>query len=294
MPTIKIEYPTNWLDYELIDSGDGEKLERFGQYTLIRPDPRIIWSKINPSLWENADAVFVRTSTTEGHWNIKRQPPSNWQIKYLKLIFTLRPTEFKHTGVFPEQAVNWDWIEKVIGDSLLVNRHLKVLNLFAYTGGATLAAASAGAEVTHVDSVKSTIDWAHENAIASGLDQKPIRWIEDDAYKFVVREAKRGNKYDGIIMDPPRFGRGAKGEVWKLEKDLPKLLPVIKQILSPNPTFLLLNAYTADLSPIALGNAVEDITKEYTGITEICELTLKQTSGTRVVPNGIFVRWSKS
>jgi 23S rRNA (cytosine1962-C5)-methyltransferase len=288
MQNLNLEYPSDWTEYELIDSGDGEKLERFGDYTIVRPDPRIIWGKMAPDLlWQKTNAKYVRTDSTTGNWNIINTPPPNWQIKWHNITFKLKPSEFKHTGVFPEQAVNWAWLIKTIN-----NQPLKVLNLFAYTGGASMAALSAGANVTHLDSVKSAIDWAHENVIASGLDTKPMRWIEDDAFKFVNRELKRGNTYDGIIMDPPRFGRGSKGEVWKLEKDLPDFLKTCIQLLSPNPKFLLINAYTADLSPTALYNAVSTLIKNIPGTIESGELALLESFGKRLVPNGIFCRWS--
>jgi 23S rRNA (cytosine1962-C5)-methyltransferase len=292
MNTLEIVHPEGWVDYELIDSGDGEKLERFGEYVMIRPDPRIIWTKTNPSVWNHADATYIRSSQTEGHWEIKNQPPTNWHVSYHDLFFTLKPTEFKHTGVFPEQAVNWDWIQEVISGQKIKNpeKEIKILNLFAYTGGATIAATKAGATVTHVDSAKGAIDWAHENFASSGLEEKPVRWIVEDAFKFITREGKRGNTYDGIIMDPPRFGHGSKGEIWKLEKDLPKLLQACKTILAKNPTLLLLNAYTADLSGIALGNAFKDYLAPSDDIT-VVELTLKESSGGHLVPNGISVRW---
>jgi len=259
MDTLQIEHPTDWTDYELIDSGRGQKLERFGQYTIARAEPRAIWLPRTPN-W-TSDAL-----------------PASWKISYNSLTFILRPTEFKHVGVFPEQAVNWNWLAKIIN-----GKPLKILNLFAYTGGATLAAASAGAHVTHVDAVKSAIDWAHENVRASGLSDKSIRWIEEDVMKFITRETRRGSTYDGIIMDPPRFGRGTKGEVWKLEDDLPKLIKNCRDILSPNPAFILLNAYTADLSSIAIGNLL--------ATDNFGELALKESVSGRLLPSGIFARW---
>jgi 23S rRNA (cytosine1962-C5)-methyltransferase len=296
MNEITILYPTGWSEYALIDSGDGEKLEKIGGYTVIRPDPRIIWSKSAPAdFWGGADAAFLRTSSTEGHWVIKQKPPDPWRITYRNLTFTLRPTEFKHIGVFPEQAVNWDWLMAIINqNSKFQNQKSKILNLFAYTGGATIACLAAGADVTHLDSVKSAIDWANDNVKASGLEGKPVHWVVEDAYKFVTREVKRGNTYDGIIMDPPRFGRGTKGEVWKLEKDLPELLAAVKPLMSPDFRFLLVNAYTADLSSITLANAVRDILKDKNGTLESGELALRETYGKRLVPNGIFARWSKT
>lgn len=280
MTTITVEYPTDWKEYELIDSGEGMKLERFGPYIVARPDPRAIWNKSDPTVWDKADAQF-----REDAWNIKKNPPVPWRVSYKNFTFTLRPTSFKHVGLFPEQAANWNWLaEQIHGDNL------KILNLFAYTGGATLASAAAGATVTHVDAVKSAIDWASENVAASNLKGKPIRWIEEDAYKFVLREAKRGNVYDGIILDPPRFGRGTKGEVWKIEEDLPKLLTEIKKILSPHPRFILLNAYTADLSPLVLHHIIADITTG--GTITFGELALQESVGKRLLPSGIFARWS--
>lgn len=273
------EYPFDWTEYGLIDSGNGMKFEKFGSYSIARPDPRAIW-KPTKSDWL-ADASFVSDT-----WEIKKSPPEPWKISYKQLTFTLRPTSFKHVGVFPEQAVNWNWlIQQINGEPL------NVLNLFAYTGGATLASAAAGAKVTHVDAAKSTIDWANENVAASNLNGKPIRWIEEDAMKFVMREGKRGNTYDGIILDPPRFGRGSKGEVWKIEEDLPKLLTEIKKILAPNPRFILLNAYTADLSPIVLHHLIADF--NLGGTITFGELALKETSGNRLLPSGIFARWSR-
>lgn len=294
MNTVTLEYPTDWKDYELIDSGQGEKLERFGPdatsgYTIARPDPRALWAKRATSdQWRRANAAYIRTTVTEGHWQTRQPPPNPWRISYRHLTFGLKPTEFKHVGVFPEQATNWDWLGTVIK-----GKSLNVLNLFAYTGGATLAAAAAGARVTHVDSVKSTIAWARENAVLSKLENKPIRWIEDDAYKFALREGRRAIRYDGIIMDPPRFGRGAQGQVWKIEQDLPKLFGAIKLILAPTPTFILINAYTADLSSIVLLHMLEDLVEDLGGTITFGELALKETSAGRLLPNGIFARWSR-
>ena len=287
--TIPVEFPTDWTDYQLIDSGNGEKLERFGNYTMVRPDPRVLWGKLKSSqVWEQADANFSRIDSKSGFWQTTKQPPNDWHVSYGKLTFMLRPTEFKHVGVFPEQAVNWTWLTKVID-----NRPLNVLNLFAYTGGATMAAVAAGARVTHVDAAKSATTWAHENVKASGLDGNPIRWIEDDALKFVSREAKRGNTYDGIIMDPPRFGRGTKGEVWKLEDSLPKLFAAVKDILSHDLAFFLINAYTADLSSIVIGQMVSQLTDAFKGTTTFGELAIKESDSDRLLPNGIFARWSR-
>lgn len=289
MITIPIEYPDDWTDYELIDSGDGMKLERFGDYVVARPDPRVLWKpNKSPEIWNNAHAHYVRTSNTEGHWNIKTPPPPQWLIHYHDMTFRLEPTVFKHIGIFPEQAINWVWLEKIIA-----KQPLSILNLFAYTGAASVAAARAGARVTHLDSVKSALTWANENAKLNTMPQHQIRWIEDDAMKFVLREAKRGNAYDGIILDPPRFGRGSKGEVWKLLDDLPRLLTACKSILSPHAQFLLVNAYTADISAVALGQLVASVLKNHGGQVAYGELALKESGENgRLLPNGIFARWT--
>lgn len=282
--------PDDWTDYELIDSGNGAKLERFGRYVIARPDPRAIWERRAPAgVWENAHATYVRGVGDDGHWLVKTPPPDNWSVKYHDFVFTLKPTSFKHVGIFPEQAVNWQWMQGQI-----LGRKIKVLNLFAYTGGASLAASAAGAQVTHVDSAKSAIEWAKANAEASGLSGKPIRWIIDDAYKFVQREARRGNTYDGFILDPPRFGRGPKGEVWKIEENLPALLTAIAPLISPTPAFILINAYTADLSGIVISQLLSDLTRHLDGRISAGELALVDTTSGRLLPNGIFARWSAS
>ena len=287
--SIPIIFPTDWKDYELIDSGEGAKLERFGSYTISRPDPRAIWKRNAPlTIWESADAQYVRSSKEAGDWKIKKAPPSDWHISYDDLVFQLKPTSFKHVGVFPEQAVNWQWIT----EKLYSKPKSSVLNLFAYTGGATLAAAKAGAHVTHVDSSQSSINWAKENATASGLKEAPIRWILDDVTKFVSREIRRGNAYDAIILDPPRFGRGTKGEIWKIEDDLAPLLTLCKQLLSPKPFFVLLNAYTADLSPIVIDNVINDMMANTKGFIETFELTIQDSTSKRLLPHGITSRWS--
>jgi 23S rRNA (cytosine1962-C5)-methyltransferase len=308
MDTIQIEYPTNFPDYALLDSGDGEKLETFSGYTVIRPDPRALWQKSQKEVWNSADARFIRTSSDSGSWNMNRSPPDPWHFRYKDYLFLLRPTDFKHVGIFPEQAVNWEWMTKVIGkchsgldpesppvikDSR-IRRPLTILNLFAYTGAVTVVAAKSGAFVTHVDSVKSTISWANENCRLNNIPADRVRWIEDDAYKFVIREAKRGKTYDGLIMDPPRFGRGAKGEVWKLEEDLPKLLLACKQILVKKPLFVLINAYTADFSSLVLSHMMHDLMKGYDGTITFGELATKEASTDRLLPQGIFGRYQRS
>lgn len=283
--------PTDWVDYELIDSGDGAKLERFSSYVIARPDPRAIWKRMAPAaVWQRAHAGFVRGEKEEGHWDIKTQPPADWRVRYGNIFFTLKPTSFKHVGIFPEQAVNWDWMSTIIKS----RPSTKILNLFAYTGGATMAALSAGAEVTHVDAAKSTIEWAKANVSVSKLSEKPVRWITDDAYKFALREAKRGNTYDGIILDPPRFGRGPKGEVWKIEDDLPKLLATCQTLISSQPAFILINAYTADLSPLVISHLLKDMTDALGGVKNYGELAIADTTSGRLLPNGIFARWNAS
>ncbi len=287
MTQMQILIADDWNDYTLIDSGDGMKLERFADFTVVRPDPRILWQpKLPQSAWDLADAAYVRSSKTEGHWQTTRPPKTPWIIQYRHMKFILHPTSFKHVGIFPEQAVNWHWIEEKI------QKHpLTVLNLFAYTGAATITAGLAGAHVTHVDSQGGVISWAKENALANAVPDTRIRWIEDDAYKFVTREQKRGVKYDAIILDPPRFGRGTKGEVWKLSDDLPKLINACMSLLSEHAQFLLVNCYTADMSAIALGQLLTDLIKNREGTVTYGELALKEQGANRLLPSGIFARW---
>jgi 23S rRNA (cytosine1962-C5)-methyltransferase len=274
-----------WRDYELLDSGDGKKLERWGQYLTIRPEPRAIWNKANQDNWEAASAVY------EGEaWKFNSDLPKVWTVAYGQIKFLLKPTEFRHVGVFPEQAVNWQWLASQITNHKS-QIPIKVLNLFAYTGGATIAAALAGAHITHVDASRPAMMWASENAKLSGVPQDRIRWIQDDVNKFVNREIRRGVKYDGIIMDPPRFGRGMKGEVWKLLDDLPELVTACKQILSPTPLFMLINAYTADMSSLVLKYLLEDMVRDLGGETESGELGLKESASGKILPAGIFARW---
>ncbi len=277
-----IQLPTDWIDFELLDTGDYMKLERWGQYVVARPEPRALWTRGQHDLWRTADA----THTKEG-WKFQSEAPTPWKISYKGIVFDLKPTDFKHTGVFPEQAVNWDWMRTKI------NKPLKVLNLFAYTGGSTMAAALAGANVTHVDASRPAMMWASANAKASGINPERIRWIQEDVMKFVQREIRRGAQYDAIIMDPPRFGRGAGGEMWKLELHLPKLVHECKKILSDEAAFLLVNAYTADLSHLAIRSVVEDAMKQLGGTIESGELGLKESGRERILPCGIWARWSK-
>ncbi len=237
----------DWEDYELIDCSGGERLERWGDVILIRPDPQVIWKtpKKHP-LWKNAHARYLRSSSGGGKWEIYKKIPDSWQIKYKSLTFNVKPMGFKHTGIFPEQAVNWDFMSDIIKNA---GRPVKVLNLFAYTGCATVVALKAGAEVVHVDASKGMVSWAKENAVTSGVADRPVRWIVDDCIKFVNREIRRGNRYDIIIMDPPSYGRGPGGEVWKLENEVHSFVEICKEVLSDNPLMVLVNSYTTGLSP---------------------------------------------
>ena len=281
----------NWKDYELIDASDGERLERWGEYILIRPDPQVIWhgAKSSP-LWKRADASYKRSSKGGGAWQESRVPES-WTIGYRDLTFLIKPMGFKHTGIFPEQAANWDWItEKIKG----ANRPVKVLNLFAYTGGATVAAAAAGAAVCHVDAARGMVAQAKENARLSGLGDAPIRYIVDDCKKFVEREIRRGNTYDGIIMDPPSYGRGPGGEVWKLEQNLWPFVSLCAGVLSDDPLFVIINSYTTGLSPSVLSYVTESIfTKKFGGRSESRELGLPVTDSGLVLPCGATCRWER-
>lgn len=279
--------------YELLDSGNGEKLERFGDYILARPDPQVLWNKANPEKWLQAQAVFERNGKTTS-WNIKPDVPDRWQIDHGGLSFFIRPTSFKHTGLFPEQSPNWSWIKETIEKNKKINpsRKISALNLFGYTGGATLAAAKAGAEVVHVDGSKVAISWAKDNAMISGLADKPIRWILDDVKTFVLREIKRGNKYDVIIMDPPAFGHGPKKESWKIEDDFLSLLDSCKQILSMEPILFLINGYASGYSALGYKNSLNDLMSSFNGSIEAGELAIKESSGNgRLLPAGIFARW---
>jgi 23S rRNA (cytosine1962-C5)-methyltransferase len=247
-----------WKDYELLDMAKGQKLEKWGKYILIRPDPQIVWDKkTNPKLWEKADAKYIRSNTGGGHWEKYSKIDENWSIKYKNLVFNLKPMGFKHTGLFPEQAVNWDYIISKISQRTKKNQEVKVLNLFAYTGGATVAALSAGASVCHVDSSQGMVNWAKENVSSSGLRERPVRFLVDDVVKFVNREIRRNNKYDIIIMDPPSYGRGKNGEVWSIEKDINNLLCLCSKILSDNPISVIINTYTGGLS----GTIIENVAK---------------------------------
>jgi len=281
-----------WQDYELLDSGDGYRLERFGKYILSRPDPQIIWKKkLSDQEWNKADAIFERTTYDKGTWIKKnRNLPEKWLLQYKNLSFWVKLTPFKHTGVFPEQCVQWEWMFNILAPA---RKDIHILNLFAYTGIASLVAASAGAKVTHVDSSKPTIGWARENQIASHLQDKSIRWILDDAMKFTQREIKRGVRYDGIIMDPPVFGHGPDGRIWKFNEHFPKLLELCKQVLSDKPLFIMVNAYALSSSALMLQNILEDYFGDLGGVIESGELALQEKQNQRLLSTGIFARWNK-
>ena len=277
-----------WKDYEIIDMADGEKLERWGNITLIRPDPQIIWkSKSFPKEWKSADATYNRSKTGGGSWNYNTKLPQNWQIKYRNLTFNIKPMGFKHTGLFPEQAVNWDWMDMKIKEA---GRPIKVLNLFAYTGGATVACLAAGASVCHVDSSKGMVSWAKENVVSSGLKDKHVRYIIDDVVKFVEREIRRENKYDAIIMDPPSYGRGAKGEVWQFENNIADLVELCTKVLSDKPLFFLINSYTTGISSQVLANILS-LNIKNKGKISCGEIGIPMKNSKLVLPCGIFGRW---
>jgi len=287
-----IETTSGWEDYELLDSGDGRKLEKFGKFVLDRPDPQIMWQKrLGPEVWTKADAVFEKSSEDNGSWVKKTVIPEKWEMKYQDLTFWLKLTPFKHTGVFPEQSQHWNWLK-----NLLQKREgqSKVLNLFAYTGISSLISAANGAFVTHVDASSQSITWAKENQLKSVLGAKPIRWILDDAIKFINREIKRGNKYDGIIMDPPVYGHGPHGERWDFKHDFPELVKICKSLLSDKPLFLLISAYATTDSALTIGNVIDDVTKDLGGKIDCGELAIKEKGSDRLLSAGIFGRWSNS
>lgn len=279
-----------WKDYEILDMASGMKLERWGKYVLSRPDPQIIWKeKTFKEKWKNLDAKYIRSNKGGGHWENVNSVPENWQIKYKALTFNIKQMGFKHTGLFPEQAVNWDYMIDKIKKS---NRKIKVLNLFAYTGGATVACAYAGADVVHVDSSKGMVAWAKENIASSNLTDRYVRFIVDDVIKFVKREIRRGNKYDAIVMDPPSFGRGANGEVWNIEESLYELVELCVQVLSDNPLFFLINSYTTGLSPKVLENVLLlTVNKKVNGKITSGEIGLPMTDSNLVLPCGIYGKW---
>ena len=279
----------NWKDYEVLDTSGGEKLERWGKYLLVRPDPQVIWNTPHEHPgWKKKNGHYHRSSKGGGEWEFINLP-DEWSISYKELTFHLKPFSFKHTGLFPEQAVNWDWFSDLIA---YAGRPVKVLNLFAYTGGATVSAAKAGAQVTHVDASKGMVSWAKENAAASGLADAPIRWLVDDCTKFVEREIRRGNHYDGIIMDPPSYGRGPKGEIWKIEENIFPFVELTAKLLSDKPLFFLINSYTTGLQPAVLSYMLNLTVKKQFGGTVAAEEIGLPVSGTELVlPCGASGRW---
>jgi 23S rRNA (cytosine1962-C5)-methyltransferase len=287
-----------WKDYEVIDCSKGEKLERWGDYLLVRPDPQVIWDTPKQEKgWRKKNGHYHRSAKGGGEWEFFNLP-NEWEINYLlpiekELTFRLKPFSFKHTGLFPEQAANWDWFSCLIADAVKKGRNVKVLNLFAYTGGATLAAAAAGASVTHVDASKGMVTWAKENAFVSGLSEAPIRWLVDDCVKFVEREIRRGNHYDAIIMDPPSYGRGPKGEIWKIEESIFPLVKLCSQILSDDPLFFLINSYTTGLQPAVLTYMMSTVLKNFGGSVESAEIGLPVSSNGLVLPCGASGRFTK-
>ena len=281
-----------WKDYEVIDTSTGEKLERWGDYILVRPDPQVIWNTPkNNAGWRKKNGHYHRSVKGGGKWEFWNLP-EEWSIHYKELTFHLKPFSFKHTGLFPEQAVNWDWFSELIRNA---GRPIKVLNLFAYTGGATLSAAKAGANVTHVDASKGMVAWAKENAAASGLKDAPIRWLVDDCVKFVEREIRRGNQYDAIIMDPPSYGRGPKGEIWKIEESIYPFIELTTQILTDKPLFYLVNSYTTGLQPAVLTYMIQTaLVPRFGGVVESSEIGLPVSSNGLVLPCGASGRWTQN
>ena len=280
----------DWKDYEILDMANGEKLERWKNIVLVRPDPQIIWkNKSFPNKWEDVNARYIRSSTGGGNWDFNKKVPANWQIKYKDLTFNIKPMGFKHTGLFPEQAVNWDWMIDKIKHA---GREIKVLNLVAYTGGATVACSYAGASVCHVDSSKGMVTWAKENIISSGLEKNPVRYIIDDVVKFVNREIRRENKYDAIIMDPPSYGRGTNGEVWKFEENIADLVELCTRVLSDKPLFFLINSYTTGISSTVLENILK-LNIKAKGKLSSGELGLPMSDSNLILPCGIYGRWEE-
>ena len=291
----------NWVDYQVLDTSGGEKLERWGEYILVRPDPQVIWNTPHEHKgWKHKNGHYHRSIKGGGEWEFF-DLPDEWTISYrfmdeTTLTFRLKPFSFKHTGLFPEQAVNWEWFHEMIKNSeISFHRPVKVLNLFAYTGGATLAAAAAGAHVTHVDASKGMVGWARENAQSSGLGQAPVRWLVDDCVKFVEREIRRGNKYDGIIMDPPSYGRGPKGEIWKIEESIWSFIELTAQLLSQDALFFLINSYTTGLQPAVLSYMMNIVLKKrFGGQVEADEIGLPVAESGLVLPCGASGRWQRN
>ena len=287
-----------WKDYEVIDCSQGEKLERWGKYTLVRPDPQVIWDTPKKEKgWKHMNGHYHRSSKGGGEWEFFNLP-EEWTIHYSlpinkELTFHLKPFSFKHTGLFPEQATNWNWLSQLIHAEVKKRRPVKVLNLFAYTGGATLAAAASGASVTHLDASKGMVTWAKENAVSSGLGDAPIRWLVDDCVKFVEREIRRGNHYDAIIMDPPSYGRGPKGEIWKIEESIYPLVQLCSQILTDDPLFFLINSYTTGLQPAVLSYMIHTVLGKYNGTITAEEIGLPVSSNGLVLPCGASGRFQR-
>ncbi|MBU0975121.1 class I SAM-dependent methyltransferase [Patescibacteria group bacterium] len=291
-----IEKQIAWTDYELIDTGNGERLEKFGDNILVRPYPEITWPKSRPQdAWDRADAVFIKTSGDKGCWKTKKELPESWKIHWQDIVATVHLSPFKHTGVFPEQSVHWAWMKNLLIELKKQKPDYQphILNLFAYTGMASMVCAKTGAKVTHVDSSRSTIGWAKQNQSASSLDEKSIRWILDDVMKFVTREIKRGVKYDGIIMDPPAYGHGKNGEVWNFKSSFPELLDLCEQILVDDPLFVLVNAYAVSISPQTIESMLRDLMKKHDGKIESGELVLQESQSKRLLSTGIFARFGK-
>ena len=309
-PTFSLLESSNWSDYALLDSGDGLKMERFGSYTFVRPEVQAMWMRALPEKeWAQAHAIFQPTGEESGgHWKFKKNVDEKWEMRYPLTLppsvppfsegkwggergvqFWAMTTSGRHLGVFPECAAHWDWSVELIHKA---KRPIKVLNLFGYTGLATLAAAAAGAKVTHVDASKKSVAWARENQALSGLTEKPVRWIVDDALKFVQREARRGNRYDGILLDPPKFGRGPKGEVWEIYKSLPKLLEACRQVLSDRPLFVITTVYAVQASAIHVGQTLEELMRDFGGTVESGELVTREQSAGRLLSQAVYARWS--
>ena len=292
-PVPNMAIANDWQEYRLLDTGHGMKMEKWGPHTLVRPDPQVIWPRRGGPNWEQWDGLYHRSEKGGGRWEYRNQVPEKWNINYkpLGLKFRISPTSFKHPGLFPEQAVNWQWCTDRIKDTLKTGRPVNVLNLFGYTGGATCAAAKAGASVCHVDAAEGMVKWCRENANLSGLNKAPIRFITDDCLKFVRREIRRGKRYDGIIMDPPTYGRGTGGQMWKLEDHLWELLSECGQLLSDQPAFFLINAYTARLSPTVVTNLLSELMHKRKGTVTGGEVGLPIESDGKILPCGVYGRW---
>lgn len=292
-PEITLLIPPAWKDYELVDTGRGLKLERYGPYTLVRPEPQAMWPPaLNETFWKEAHALFHPTGEESGgHWQFNRPVEPGWVMQYRELRFRVQATPGRHLGVFPEQASQWDWTSRLIHAA---GRPVQILNLFGYTGLATLAAAAAGARVTHLDASKKSVAWARANAALSGLESRPVRWIVDDALKFVEREARRGVQYDGLILDPPKFGRGPKGEVWEFFDLMPRLLAACRAVLSPRPLFVVITAYAIRASALSLHYGLAEMMKGFTGSIASGELALQERSAGRLLSMAIFSRWEAS